>query len=130
MPDHHDGFGESDDDYREKCLATLEKMYDHFSRDHVLGFRVARAKYVASLATIDYSTKLPPIVTSVPGFYALNSAHILEGNLNVNETITLGENKLKQEVWPDYLRRASEGTVRSEADSPQAAPAAQPELLT
>jgi protoporphyrinogen oxidase len=88
LPDDHDGLNESDADYQEKCLSTLEKMYDHFSRDNVLDFKVARAKYVAALATLDYSTKLPPIVTSVPGFYALNSAHILEGNLNVNETIT------------------------------------------
>lgn len=105
LPDDHEGLNESDEDYKEKCLSTLEKMYDHFSRDNVLDFKVARAKYVAALSTIDYSTKLPPIVTSVPGFYALNSAHILEGNLNVNETITLGEKKLAEEVWPDYVRR-------------------------
>lgn len=107
LPDDHDGLNESDEDYKEKCLSTLEKMYDHFSRDNVLDFKVARAKYVAALATIDYSTRLPPIVTSVPGFYALNSAHILEGNLNVNETITLGETKLNEEVWPDYVRNGA-----------------------
>lgn len=107
LPDDHEGLNESDDDYQEKCLSTLERMYDHFSRDNVLDFKVARAKYVAALATIDYSTRLPPIVTSVPGFYALNSAHILEGNLNVNETITLGETKLNEEVWPDFVRHAA-----------------------
>ncbi len=105
LPDDHEGLNETDEDYKEKCLSTLEKMYDHFSRDKVLDFKVARAKYVAALATIDYSQRLPPIVTSVPGFYSLNSAHILEGNLNVNETITLGETKLAEEVWPDYLQR-------------------------
>lgn len=117
LPDDHEGLNESDEDYKEKCLSTLEKMYDHFSRDNVLDFKVARAKYVAALATLDYSTKLPPIVTSVPGFYALNSAHILEGNLNVNETITLGENKLADEVWPDYLQRVKSGTVASHQEA-------------
>ncbi len=107
LPDDHEGLNESDEDYEEKCLSTLEKMYDHFSRDNVLDFKVARAKYVAALATIDYSTRLPPIVTSVSGFYALNSAHILEGNLNVNETITLGETKLNEEVWPDFVRNGA-----------------------
>ena len=106
LPDDHEGLKESDEDYREKCLSTLEKMYDHFSRDDVLDFKVCRAKYVAALQTLDYSTRLPPIVTSVPGFYALNSSHILEGNLNVNETINLGEQKLAEEVWPDFVRRA------------------------
>jgi protoporphyrinogen oxidase len=120
MPDDHEGLTESDEDYKERCLATLEKMYEHFSRDNVVDFKVSRAKYVAALATLDYSSKLPPIVTSVPGFYALNSAHILEGNLNVNETITLGEHKLAEEVWPDYIRRAAAGAVRETDEEPQA----------
>ncbi|NND96570.1 MAG: NAD(P)/FAD-dependent oxidoreductase [Pirellulaceae bacterium] len=111
LPDDHDGLNESDEDYKEKCLSTLEKMYDHFSRDKVVEFKISRARYVAALSTIDYSTRLPPIVTSVPGFYALNSAHILEGNLNVNETIRLGEDKLSDEVWPDYLARCNAGAV-------------------
>ncbi|TWU01813.1 NAD(P)/FAD-dependent oxidoreductase [Neorhodopirellula pilleata] len=105
LPDDHDGLNESDEDYREKCLSTLEKMYDHFSRDQVLDFKIARTKYVAALSTVDYSTRLPRIVTNVPGFYALNSAHIVKGNLNVNETISLGTEKFTQEVWPDYLSR-------------------------
>ncbi len=120
LPDDHQGLQETEEDYKEKCLSTLEKMYEHFSRDKVLEFKVARAKYVAALSTIDYSTRLPPIVTSVPGFYALNSAHILEGNLNVNETITLGENKLTEEVWPDYLHRCESGQPAAERTVEQA----------
>lgn len=105
LPDDHEGLQETDDSYREKCLSTLEKMYDHFSRDQVVDLKIARAKYVAALATVDYSTRLPPIVTGVPGYYVLNSAHIVKGNLNVNETITLGEEKFASDVWPDFQRR-------------------------
>ncbi|MEM9825808.1 MAG: NAD(P)/FAD-dependent oxidoreductase [Planctomycetota bacterium] len=105
MPDDDPDLGESEDTYRERCLQTLEKMYSHFDRADVVDFRVSRAKYVAALSTIDYSTRLPPVVTSVPGFYALNSAHILEGNLNVNETLTLGTQKFQAEVWPDWEKR-------------------------
>ena len=108
MRDDHEGLKESDETFKERCLATLEKMYDHFSREDVLEFKVARAKYVAALQTMNYSQRLPPIVTSVPGFYALNSAHILEGNLNVNETICLGEEKLAGEVWSDYQKRSAQ----------------------
>ncbi len=115
MTDDHEGLNEPDEAYQERCLSTLERMYDHFSRDNVIDFKVARARYVAALQTVDYSTKLPPIVTSVPGFYALNSAHILEGNLNVNETVRLGEEKLANEVWSDYLNRCSAGDVRLES---------------
>ncbi|MCC9600485.1 NAD(P)/FAD-dependent oxidoreductase [Stieleria sp. JC731] len=103
MTDDHPDLQEPDEAYRERCLQTLEKMYEHFSRDDVLEFKVARAKYVAALSTVDYSTRLPPVVSSVPGFYALNSAHILEGNLNVNETLQLGTDKFLDEVWPDFV---------------------------
>ncbi len=116
FPDNDEGLNESDESYREKCLSTLEKMYDHFDRANVLEFKIARAKYVAALSTVDYSTRLPPVVTSVPGFYALNSAHILKGNLNVNETILTGEEKMAEEVWPDFCRRVDVAR-RSHADS-------------
>lgn len=106
LPDDHEGLDESDENYREKCFSTLEKMYDHFSRDQVVDFKIARAKYVAALSTVDYSTRLPRVVTNVPGFYALNSAHIVKGNLNVNETITLGAEKFAHEVWPDFQSRS------------------------
>ena len=118
MTDDHPDLAEPDEDYKQRCLETLERMYGHFSRDDVLEFKVARAKYVAALSTIDYSTRLPPVVTSVPGFYALNSAHILEGNLNVNETLALGEQKLRDEVWPDFLAR---GAVSSNSTVPELA---------
>lgn len=105
LPDDDPGLNETDEAYQEKCLSTLEKMYDHFSRDDVIAFQVARAKYVAALSTVGYSSRLPAVVTSVPGLYALNSAHIVKGNLNVNETIALGQEKLNDEVWPDHQRR-------------------------
>lgn len=98
---------ETDRQIEEKFVAALEKMYSHFSRDDIVAFRVARAKYVMALPTLDYSQRLPPIVTSVPGLYALNSAHIVKGNLNVNETISLADEKLDEVVWPDFLARQS-----------------------
>lgn len=106
LPDDHPGHSISDADYQELCLSTLEKMYPHFSRADVIDFKVSRARHVAALQTIGYSERLPPVVTSVPGLYALNSAHILKGNLNVNETIDLGQEKMDAEVWPDFRRRS------------------------
>lgn len=88
------GFGESDDTIRERCLVTLEKMYPHFSRDDVLAFRISRARQVMALPTLNYSERLPPMQTSIPGVYAVNSAHILKGNLNVNETIQVAEDAM------------------------------------
>jgi protoporphyrinogen oxidase len=93
-------FAESDEVVRERCLATLEKMYPHFSRDDVLAFRISRARCVMALPTLSYSERLPPMRTSIPGVYAVNSAHILKGNLNVNETVQIAEEALRTVLAP------------------------------
>ena len=41
------------------------------------------------VATLGYSRRLPPIATSVPGLFLANSAHIVNGTLNVDETLQL-----------------------------------------
>ncbi len=105
LPSSDDGLSESDEQIVERFCGALARMYPHFTSESVVASRVARAKYVMAVPTIEYSEKLAPVVTSVPGFYALNSAHITEGTLNVNETIELAERKLLTEVWPDFLRR-------------------------
>jgi protoporphyrinogen oxidase len=94
------GFAETDDAVRERCLSTLERMYPNFSRDDVAAFRTSRARYVMALPTLGYSERLPPMKTSVPGVYAVNSAHILKGNLNVNETIQIAEEAVQDVLAP------------------------------
>ncbi len=51
---------------------------------------LARAARPA-ISTLDYSTSVPPLATSVPGVYLVNSAQIVNGTLNVNETVQLAE---------------------------------------
>lgn len=95
---------ETDEVVHERCLATLEKMYPHFRREQVRAIRTARAKHVMALPTLDYSQQRPPVVSSVPGLYLLNSARIVKGNLNVNETVDLWEEDFVNSVWPAHER--------------------------
>ena len=81
----------SDDAIREQFVAALERMHPHFRREDVLAFRVSRVKHVLAVSTLNYSERLPPMATSVPGLYVVNSAHIVNGTLNVNETLALAE---------------------------------------
>jgi hypothetical protein len=94
------GFNETDETIRERCLSTLEKMHPHFSREDVLAFRTSRSRCVMALPTLGYSDRLPPMVTSIPGVLAINSAHILKGNLNVNETIQIAEEAMQTVLKP------------------------------
>jgi len=82
---------EPDEAIRETFLAALEKMYPHFQRSDVLAFEIARVKYVFPIPSIGYSERLPGFETSLPGVSVVNSAHIVNGTLNVNETLALAE---------------------------------------
>jgi protoporphyrinogen oxidase len=87
-------FEASDEAIEATFLSALERMYPRFSRARVQAFRISRVRQVFPIATLGYSKRLPPIATSVPGIYTLNSAHIVNGTLNVNETLQLVERGL------------------------------------
>ena len=80
-----------DDAIRESFLTVLEKMYPHFSRSDVEAFRVSRVKHVLAISTLNYSERLPPMASSVPGLFFVNSSQIAHGTLNVNETLLLAD---------------------------------------
>jgi protoporphyrinogen oxidase len=84
-------FSVSDEELEERFLGALERMYSHFRRSDVLAFRVSRVRHVLAISTLNYSDRLPPMKTTIPGVYIVNSAHILNGTLNVNETVQLAE---------------------------------------
>jgi protoporphyrinogen oxidase len=87
-------FASTDDAIETSFLTALERMYPNFSRSKVRAFRVSRVRNVFPIATLGYSRSLPPIATSVGGTYLLNSSHIVNGTLNVNETLGLVERGL------------------------------------
>lgn len=81
-------WNKSEEEVQESFLAALERMYPHFSRADVIEFKVARARQVLAVSTLGYSDKaLPPVTTSLPNVFVLNSAQIANGTLNVNETL-------------------------------------------
>ena len=84
----------TDEQFRDECLGALARLYPGFTAADVLAFRVSRVRHVFALTTLDYSRRLPPIETSVPGLFVVNSAQIVNSTLNVNETVRLAESSL------------------------------------
>ena len=87
-------FTKEDKEIRNEFTKALLKMYPHIKEDDILSFNIAKAKYVFALSTINYSENLPPVKTTLPGIYILNSSHIVNGTLNVNETLGLVKDRL------------------------------------
>jgi protoporphyrinogen oxidase len=91
LPSSDPYFSRSDDQVRAEFFSALTKMYPQINSSDVLSFQISRVRQVFALPTLDYSRKLPSMWTSIPGLYIVNSAHIINGTLNVNETIQLAE---------------------------------------
>jgi hypothetical protein len=51
---------------------------------------------VMALPTLGHARRIPPTTTSLPGVYAVNSAQIVHGTLNVNETIRLADEAIDE----------------------------------
>ncbi len=102
VPPSDPWFAMSDDECEALFIGALERMHPHFSRKHVRAFRISRVPYVMPVPTLHYSDRLPPLGTSVPGLTLVNSAHIVNGTLNVNETVSLA-NRMANELIMDEV---------------------------
>jgi protoporphyrinogen oxidase len=98
-----------DEEIEHRFLEALERMYPNFRREDVLAFRLSRVKHVFPLPCINYSKSVPDTTTSVPGLFLANSAQILNGTLNVNETI-----QLANRTADNLLRQAALGMSQGE----------------
>lgn len=84
----------SDGAIAQQFIAGLQRMYPHFHPSDVLDLQISRVKYVMALSTLNYSQGLPPMQARSPGLHIVNSAHIVNATLNVNDTIALAERAL------------------------------------
>ena len=89
-------FDKDDAELRKIFLGALFKMYPHITEEDLQFWGVSKARVVFALPTINYSKKIPGINTSLGNYYVISSAQIINGTLNVNETIQVAENKLKE----------------------------------
>jgi protoporphyrinogen oxidase len=107
----------SDEEIRAIFLPALKKMHPHLSDDDVLAFRVSRVKHVVALPTLNYSQQVPATKTSLPGLFVVNSSQIVDGTLNVNETIRLAEESLPTLLASTTAPPPSQESAHAEASA-------------
>jgi len=93
-------FALTDQQIEQQFLDGLARMYPQFQRSDVLCMRISRVRHVFALSTLHYSANVPSHETSVPGLFLVNGAQILNGTLNVNETVQLAEHALGRLTQP------------------------------
>ena len=99
-------FDWSDEEIQRRFLVGLRRVHPNVRDADLLAFRTSRVKEVFPLPVLGYSTTLPPEQTSVPGVRVINSARILNGTLNVNETVQLAEEAAARLLAEESLERS------------------------
>lgn len=84
----------SDADVRRELLGGLMRMHPDLREDEIEAFQVSRVRQVFALSTLGYSQRVQGPETSIPGLFLVNSSQIVNGTLNVNETVKLAEEAL------------------------------------
>jgi len=93
-------FSQPDDEIRSYFLDNFKKMYPWLTDENIKFAGVARARHVITVARMNYSEILPAVKTSLPGVSIINTSHIKDGTLNVNETVRVAETKLEEILSP------------------------------
>ncbi len=78
-----------DDEIEAAFVPALLRMFPDLSREEIKAFKVTKTRHVLAVSTLNYSDNLPPMATSVPGLYIVNSAQIVNGSLAVDESVNL-----------------------------------------
>ncbi|MEO6813887.1 MAG: NAD(P)/FAD-dependent oxidoreductase [Ginsengibacter sp.] len=89
-------FNQPDEEIKNYFIDNFKKMYPEITDDHIKFVGVARAKHVITVAKLNYSSTLPAVKTSISNLYIINTSHIKDGTLNVNETVRVAETKLEE----------------------------------
>ena len=100
-------FQESDASIRERFLGALLKMYPHLKTEDILDFRLSRVRHVFPLPKQHYSENLPEMKTFQEGIWIVNSSQIVNGTLNVNETLSLAERSVQDVLLPENFTSSS-----------------------
>ncbi|MBU1174407.1 MAG: NAD(P)/FAD-dependent oxidoreductase [Alphaproteobacteria bacterium] len=91
VPSDHALFDRPDAEIEAEARAKLLAMYPHLDQTDILAMRTSKARNVMAVQDLDYSRRVPAMTTSVDGLFVVNSAQIINGNLNVDETIALAD---------------------------------------
>lgn len=88
----NDAFWDLDDAQVEAAfMEGLHRVYPDLTAADVAGFQCARVRQVMAVPTLGYRDRVPPVETSVPGLFVVNSSQILDGTLNVDATLGVME---------------------------------------
>lgn len=98
-------FERSEEEIRQEFIDGMKVIFPKFDSDEIIAWRMSRVRHVFAITTENYSRYAPGFQTTVKGVYLVNSAQIVNGTLNVNESVQLA-NRAVEEI---FLVRPTQG---------------------
>ena len=89
-------YHKSDEEIKDSFIEIFKKMYPWIKQEDIKFVALAKARNVITVAKLNYSENLPNVKTSIPDLFIVNTSHIKDGTLNINETIRVAETKLEE----------------------------------
>lgn len=89
-------YHKSDEEIKESFIEIFKKMYPWIKQGDIKFVALAKARNVITVSKLNYSENLPSIKTSIPDLFIVNTSHIKDGTLNINETVRVAETKLEE----------------------------------
>ncbi len=86
----------TDDHIIEEFTKALAAAYPSFDPQQIIAAKVARVREVFSVPTLGYSDRVLPFSTSVDGVWIANGSQIVNGTLNVDESVQLAERAVSE----------------------------------
>ena len=100
-------FTAGDAEVRHAASRTLALVFPNYAPSAIRAFRVSRVPHVFALPTVGYAGGLPGFSTTRRGLYLATSAQIVDGTLNVNETLELSRRAAAHIVADPRFRSAA-----------------------
>ncbi len=88
-------FEASDAAIEDTFIAGLRRVVPQVTESDIITARTSKVRAVMAVPALNYSDRVPTIETSVPGLFLASSANIINGTLNVNETLQLADRALE-----------------------------------
>ncbi len=89
-------FDMTDDELVSAFTSALAKAYPSFDPSTVIASKVAKVREVFSVPTLGYSDRVMPFASSVAGVWIANGSQIVNGTLNVDESVQLAERAVQE----------------------------------
>lgn len=80
----------------EMFLTALWRIHPHLRRQDILCRRISRARHILPVAMVNFSKRMPPMVTSLPGLAIVNSSLIVTSAFNGNDIVGLADTAVRR----------------------------------